>query len=282
VDDIATVVITGASGFIGSHLVNHFANRRWKVIALQRKSPSVTVPKVEYVKYDLRDRFEDRMFSKADFLVHCAYIENSVSLNLEGTKRLLEASRKYGLKRNVFMSSVSAHESALSKYGKQKYLCEKLFDSEADSIIRPALVLGNGGLFQRMSEYLNKGKRTPLVSGGRQPVQIIWIHDLVFAIEKILICDLRGTFTVAHPAVVPYKEFCSKLSRKLGVKPRFVYLPYCVAKGVVAVATIFGMALPVTKENLLGLKAMREVDAKGDMEKLGISVRSFTETLELL
>lgn len=277
-----TVAITGATGFIGSHLVAHFAGCGWQVLALSRSVPGTTLPGVKYVKYDLRDRVDDRLFSGVDFLVHGAYIENEIHANVEGTKRLLEASRQHGLKRKVFISSVSAHEQALSRYGKHKYLCEQLFDAEADSIVRPALVLGHGGLFQRMSAYLRNKPVIPLISGGRQPMQIVWIHDLLLAIEKILISDSRGIFTIAHPEVVLYKEFYSKLGHALGVSPRFIFLPYWAVSSALSLAATFGLTLPISKENLLGLKAMKAIDSKQDSEKLGISLCSLSEALQRL
>ncbi len=280
--DAPTIIITGATGFIGSHLVTHFATRGWKIIALVRTAPEKTLPAVSYVQYDLKNSLENHIFSGADFLVHCAYIKDEVHFNIEGAKRLLAASRSYALKRNIFISSISSHENALSNYGKQKFLCEKLFGSITDTVVRPGLVLGNGGLFQRMSEYIKKGRRIPLISGGYQPIQTVWINDLLLALEKILVSNIHGTFTIAHPEVVLYKEFYKSLSRKLGVEPRFLSLPYFAVSSALYLASSLGIRLPVTKENLLGLKAMKQVDTKTDIEKLGISVRSFSETLQQL
>jgi NADH dehydrogenase len=237
---------------------------------------------VTYQKYDLRNEVHGAIFSGADYLVHCAYIDKAPQANLEGARRLLTLAHSHGLKRNIFISSLSAHEQALSPYGQQKYLCEQLFVSAADTIIRPALVLGHGGLFQRMSAYIQHGHCIPLIGGGRQPLQTVWIHDLTYTIEKIFLDDIHGTFALAHPEAVPYELFYRQLAAKLGVPPRFLPLPYIAVSSTLALASALGVQLPITRDNLLGLKAMRQVHSQEDLKKLGVSLRSFAETLQQL
>lgn len=273
------IIITGASGFIGSHLVTHFAQRGWKVTALVRAFPETSAANVIYVKYNLQEQLAEGAFAGADYLVHCAFIKNDIEMNVEGTKKLLGMSRKNNLKKNIFISSFSAGKDALSMYGKQKYEVEELFNSKQDCIVRAGVVIGNGGLFKQVSDHIRKGKMIPLVDGGKQPLQTIYIDDLVRVIEKIFSEDFSGIFSVAETAPVLYKDFFRAVCEKHQVKPRFIPVPFYVLNLAVSAGEFLGIPLPISKENILGLKNMRAVDTANDLQKLGIIVSSYKESL---
>lgn len=276
------IIITGASGFIGSELCSHFAQKKWTVFGMVKRIPERPVADVVYVKHDLSDKIDEAVFDGTDYLVHCAYVRNDIEHNVSGSRALLEASRKFKLKKNVFLSSFSAHEKAVSRYGQQKLRIEKLFSSVRDCNIRVGVVLGNGGLFKEMSDHIKLGKRIPLMDGGRQPMQTIHITDLVEVIEKVLTEDQSGTFTVAEAEPVTYRDFFTALSLKLNRKPKFIRVPFFVLAFALSVAKLLGIKLPVEKENVLGLKFIIKRETKNDLEKLGIKVHTFKESLDLL
>ncbi|KAF0249176.1 MAG: NAD-dependent epimerase/dehydratase, partial [bacterium] len=113
------VIITGANGFIGSNLVKHFYEKGWRVLALVHNLPTLKLTGVEYHKYDLSTSIDETIFDKADYLIHCAYIKydskasiDSNQININGTKQLISLSKKYRLKHNIFLSSMSAQPEA--------------------------------------------------------------------------------------------------------------------------------------------------------------------------
>jgi nucleoside-diphosphate-sugar epimerase len=122
------VIITGANGFLGSHLVKHFADKGWQVRALVRTPKKhISTKQLSYHAYDLTKPLNQDIFKGADYLVHAAYIKhdrhhpNASELNVAAAKRLLAASHACKFKKNVFISSMSAHEEAISMYGKHKF-----------------------------------------------------------------------------------------------------------------------------------------------------------------
>lgn len=262
-----TVVITGANGFIGSHLAKYFQDRGWNVIALTRK------------EFDLNKQPDEKYFQNADALIHCAYKKNSFEENIDGTKRLLEISRKCGIKKNIFLSSFSAREEAISKYGRQKFTIEKLFNSETDCSVRAGVVLGNGGLFRQMSEHIRKGKFIPLIDGGNQPMQTILIDDLVLIIEKIIMENYSGIFSIADPISISYKDFFTVLSQHLGIKPKFIFIPFSILDFFLSLTEFFHIKLPIARENVLGLRKAQVIDTKPDLEKLGVKISNYKESL---
>jgi nucleoside-diphosphate-sugar epimerase len=282
---MSVVAVTGASGFIGSALARHFAERGSRVIALARKTPQQTRTGTEWRRFDLGDRaIPHDLLAGAELLIHAAMqprsaSDDAIQTNIEGTRALLDSARACGVRRRIFISSFSAHGEALSAYGQQKHAVESLFSAPGDAVVRPGLVIGNGGLFGRLVEDLRTRRIVPLIDGGMQPLQTIHIEDLCEAMERIITRGADGTFNLAEPQAISYKTFYAELSARLGVAPFFVPIPFALARCVLAVAATLRVPMPIGPENLLGLKAMRSRDTNTDIERLGIYVRDIRESL---
>jgi len=204
------MAITGINGFIGSALAKFYLQRKWKVYGLSRSQPQENVV---WRQYDLSKPLLGNELDDCEYLIQCAYIQNNAKENIEGTKALLELAREKNLKKIIFISSMSALPDAVSQYGKQKYELEKLFHGPHEAVVRPGLVLGNGGLCMQMAEFMRKKKIVPLVNGGSQPLQCVHIDDLVAAIDSIITNNLYGTYSVAENDPVQYKEFYTEAAR---------------------------------------------------------------------
>lgn len=280
-----TIIITGANGFIGSELVKHFSSKGWKVIALVHHLPKDKIEGVNYKEYDLSLSPDEQLFVDADYLIHGAYIKHdshpdSYELNIQGAKNILSLSRKYNLKKNIFLSSISSREDALSNYGKQKFAIEKLFNTDKDIVIRPGLVIGNGGLVKEMTEFIKRKGVVPLIGGGKQPIQTVAVDDLISFIDKALTNEFTGTITIAEQNSITYKEFYKALSNQINAKPVFIPMPFFIAEMILFVAKIIGMKLPVTGENLLGLKNNRYINTTEDLKKTGMEIKTYNESLK--
>jgi len=277
-----SIIVTGAGGFIGSRLVRYFSSKGWRVIAMARTEPVFQADKVEYVKYDLSEPLDGNVFAGVDYLVHCAYVPNDIETNIGGAKRLLTAARKNSLKMTLFLSSLSSRSDAISNYGKQKFAIELLFNTRNDCVVRAGVVLGDGGLFAQMSGHVRKGKRVPLIDGGDQPMQPIYIDDLMTIIDTILENHLHGNFIAADSVPVPYKLFFQTMCEVVGVKPKFVHVPSSVLNIFLSIAEALHVNLPITRENVLGLKNMIVEDSSNDLERLNIKLMPYRDAFEKL
>lgn len=278
-----TLLLTGVTGFIGSHIAVRFVALNWNVIALVRTMPEKIIPGVLYFKHDFTAAETLALPDEIDAFIHAAYVKqekhnDAFAQNLSGSEKLLRALEYKNVKQQIFLSSLSADEQALSVYGRQKAAIEKLFLEKNGTVIRAGLVLGDGGLFASMRKYLEKKNLIPLFGKGDQPVQFVHVDDLVMSIEKIITADLHGRFVVASDAPVPYREFYATLCNAIGVKPRFVRLPFGMAKMMIAAAASLGVTLPVTKDNLLGLQQMKRIPSASDLQRIGITLRSLRES----
>ncbi len=283
-----TVLITGASGFVGSNLIKHFAEKGWQVKALVPAYEKVHVKPASFVEYQINKPFDETVFADADYLIHLAYMKkdrqnpDAFEQNVEGAKKLLAISRKHKLQKNIFMSSMSAQEDALSTYGKQKLAIEKIFNGTNDVVLRSGLVIGRGGLMKETVKFMRSKRVVPLIDGGLQPLQVISIYDLVTIMDKMLGNNLSGNFTIANPNIYSYRQFYQTIAKQLGIKVVFVPLPFIIPHLAIRTIHLLHLPLNITEDNLLGLKKLRSVDTNPDLRRIGIELDSLEVMLPKL
>lgn len=282
-----TIAITGAGGFLGSALVDFYAKKDWEVVALVRE-PSKQKAKhnVTFKAYDLTKPIAKDTLQGVDYLVHAAYIKfdkanpDALDTNLEGAKRLVKAAHNSTVKRTIFISTMSAHEDAISIYGKQKVAIEALFNSSKDTILKPGLIIGNGGIVKQMSEFMKSKHAVPLIDGGKQPVQIIALSDLVKIIDAVFAKDAHGTFVAATPKVYTYKAFYKALAKQLNTPVAYIPIPYWALQTAFKAASILGLPLGVGEDNLKGLKRLRAMESEKGLRKLDVKPLSLKKALQ--
>jgi nucleoside-diphosphate-sugar epimerase len=285
-DGRRSVLVTGANGFIGSALCNRFEEAGWNVVASGRHKPAHFAGTIAWRDYDLTwPALPKRFLDGIDVVVHAALARdparrNDFAINVAGSTLLFDEAQVRGIERIVFLSSLAAHDAALSSYGRQKYAIEQLVAARGGLVVRPGLVLGPGGSFGAMCAYLETHRFVPLFAGGGQPLQTVYAGDLVGAVTFAVASDVRGVYTAAEAAPVTYRSFYEALSRAMGSSAVFLPVPFWAAEAAVAVAARAGVALPIDADTLLGLKAMR-VDKTPQLEAAGFSFRPYSTNIQL-
>ncbi len=265
---MAVVAVSGATGFIGRHLIRSFAEAGWKVVGLCRRPERQSAnDAVSFQRFDLSDSSaSDLDLRGVDVLVHCALqpyragAKDSHSANVEGSRRLFEIARAHGVKKILFFSSIAARDGTSSPYGGDKLRIEQLLDADRDLIVRPGLVIGDGGVFRALYSSTRKFRAAPVIRGGRQPVYIIGIEDLCRALRDVIERDRRGTFLFAAREAVPNGTLYREIGRKAGVEVRLIPLPYRPTLWVLELVERLGIALPISSSSLKGVRNMRPVD----------------------
>jgi nucleoside-diphosphate-sugar epimerase len=193
-------------------------------------------------------------------------------VNIEGSRRLVEALHGG---RSLFISSLAAHPGAISVYGRHKLASEPLFDA----VLRPGLVLGDGGLVERSVRLMRRRRVVPMVAGGSQPLQTVAIDDLVTAVERVVDGGLSGAFAVADPQATSYRDVYAAIARALGLRVRFVPVPYRLLEAVLRAAAAARLDVGVGVENLRGLRAARHVDTAADLKRLGLELAPLEDAI---
>ena len=281
------IAITGATGFIGSHLTRHFLSQGWEVVGLCRRLPDREQnPAVEFVPYDLGKGVPDDALTGCAALIHCAHVlysprqPDADQLNIEGSRQLFRAAESAGLGKILYLSSLSAQPEVWSHYAKSKLEVESLLNPERDMTLRLGLVLGPGGFAGRLLGVLARTWIVPLMGTGRQPVYVIHIEDLCEVVESLIQSPDSGTLQIGHPRELTVVGVNRALARVLRRRVLFLPLPSGLFQPLVSLAEHLGAELPVTSENLLGLQGARPLDLGEDMGRLGFAIRSFDELLE--
>jgi nucleoside-diphosphate-sugar epimerase len=279
-----TVAITGITGFVGRHLAAEFLDAGWRVIGLSRRAKMVPdAPRVSYRYFDLRTPFEGDV-QDVDVLVHCALEPyrgtggDAGSINVAAATELFDRARGQGVKRLVFLSSIAARSDSSSLYGLDKYAIEQLLDRDRDLIVRPGLIVGNGGLFRTMYETIRKVRAAPLFSGGRQPVYVVGIADLVRAVVRLVENGSTGEFTLVAPEPVAMRDLYGAIARKADVALRLVPLPYSLTLWAARALERLGATLPLTSGSIAGVGEMRRISVPSSLP-FGITIRPFAQAL---
>jgi nucleoside-diphosphate-sugar epimerase len=233
------VVITGASGFLGSAVCIDLA-KDFIVIAIDRREPSEQLrkaaPQAIWHILDIADNqaisevlaITRNDFGQIDFLIHFAayydfgndWIEEYQKTNVNGTANLLDASKKAGVKRFIFASSIAAMEppgsgsflteesptSEFTPYSKSKSLGENLLAEMSAEV--PCIILRIAGVFSDWCElpplyslinlWTSKFPFGCIMPGrGESGIPYIHINDLVSLMRKcILLHDELGPINI--------------------------------------------------------------------------------------
>ena len=242
---MATVAVTGVAGLLGRRLVDaldaHPAVDR--VVGVDLATPvGMTATRFAFRPGDVRDPAIADAFAGADVVVHLAFrIASSRdrsamrAVNVEGTRTVVEAAHRAGVRRLVHLSSVVAYgahpdndlplteDSPLRGTPDYDYAEDKR-DVEAWlwpwhrehpelalTVLRPAAVLGPG--VENVATRLIEMVRTPAVVGHRPPMQFVHVDDVVSAIVHVIERDLDGAYNVCAEGWLPYDEVAAAIGR---------------------------------------------------------------------
>jgi nucleoside-diphosphate-sugar epimerase len=284
--DRGTIAITGATGLLGGALCRRFVTEGWRVRAVSRAREGVAEG-AEWFRGELPGDLDERALRGADVVIHAAYAMRSRGevadrvTNLAGSRRVFAASRAAGVGRLVFVSSVSAHERAEGFYGRSKRELEEEMDPGRDLVMRPGLILARGaGLFDRMVRVVKGTGIVPLFGGGKQVIQTVHLDDLCEAFVRAVRKDSVGSLTVCEPEGLTMRGLFEEVGRVLGRRVTIVPLPFGPVLLGLRVCEAVGMRLPVSADNLLGLRSMRHWDSRPSLKALDMTVRSAPESLK--
>lgn len=251
-------LVTGATGFIGSHLAEELVRRGYEVTCLVRKTSLVAELErlgVHLVTGDCRDKSSlEKAVEGMDFVFHLAAVINAqdreayYQVNFLGTRNLLEACRERnpGLKRFLFVSSISAAGPSeagkaleendptrpISDYGRSKLLAEQFVLENSDKIpvviLRPSNVLGPRQKELFMSIRLIKRKILPLVGTGKPQTSLCYVGDVVDALILAAgSAEAQGkVYFLADPEPHAWMEITDAIAETLGVRFFVLKVPF--------------------------------------------------------
>jgi nucleoside-diphosphate-sugar epimerase len=236
------VLLTGATGFVGSHIAEALASAGCEVRCAVRNTSDprwLSGLKVRLVRADF-GRPEDlaRLAKGADAVVHAAGItrarrpEDFYAVNAGITRRLAAAAARAGARRFVLISSLAARgpdgeDGPVSHYGRSKLQAEQClreFGELRPVILRPAAVYGPRDRDFLPLFRLARSGWLP-VPASANPLQPVYAADVARAVLLALRKDGPGPFPLAEEARYSWREVAEALEAALGRRVRPVRLP---------------------------------------------------------
>jgi dihydroflavonol-4-reductase len=283
------VLITGASGFIGSHIAEALHAKGYRIRCLVRKTSNLAWLRDLQVEYVNGELFSDESLRAAvdgaEYVIHCAGVTKATSRegyfrgNHLATRNLLGAVLQYNPKIRHFIHvssqaavgpSTDGHAVTettpfhpITNYGRSKMEAEKeclrFMDKFPITIIRPPAVYGprDKDVFE-FFKSINRGMQ-PMIGFSHKLVSLIHVKDLVSGIiAPIDIPAAAGqTYFISSERYYNWREVGETTARVMGKRVLRIKVPVPVVYGIAAVSEM--VSLITRKPVLLNIEKARDI-----------------------
>jgi len=276
-----TVLVTGASGFLGSRTVAILTEQGCSVHALVRKTSRtdhLQLPDVTIFYGDVADiESLQPAFEGIDYVVHAAADtsgnEEAGKLStILGTRNILTLCERHKVRKLVYISSCSVYgvtdykpgqkvneSSSLERYPekrgayshsklKAEELITRAMKNETVPVVclRPGTIYGPGGEIYTAMMGFSLGKRFFVIIGdGSFVLPLVYVDNLVDAIVIAIKTNISDNkiYNVVDPVKVTKKEYVERVIKKLYPNSRTLYLPFNLLKTIVSIQSRFFSAI---------------------------------------
>lgn len=305
--NLINALVTGASGFIGQHLVQHLEKLKIKVNVFVRNSRNYNITgNINIVEGDI---FNSEILRKAVDNVEVVFhlvakthdftgIDNKndyFKINVEGTRNLLNACINSDVKHFIYFSSVKAmaeeskaildetyNPKPTTPYGESKLLAERLVIEYGikhgfkTTILRLPLVYGPGnkGNVCKMIEAIDNG-RFVMMGRGQNKRSMVYVGNVVDAALAVVDREVADGKVYLITDGVDYivRDLYKIIVKGLGKKPFPFYVPMCIAKLFAVAGDIGGKSikksLPFNSKVLVKLTSSLTFSSKRIQEEIG-------------
>jgi len=245
------ILVTGATGLVGEHLLKKLANTNVPVRALYRSShPDIPWENIEWFKADILDVTAlDNAMAGIDQVYHCAAIvsfdpkkkHELYKTNVEGTANVVNAALDAGVKKLLFVSSVAAlgrirqdgnpvnetmqwtKETGNSEYGRTKYLAEMevwrgIGEGLNAVIVNPVVILGGSDWTKGSTEiFKSVYDEFPWYTEGISG--FVDVDDVVKAMVLLMNSDIEAEKFILSADNISFKQLFTMIAEAFNKKP---------------------------------------------------------------
>jgi uncharacterized protein YbjT (DUF2867 family) len=204
------IAVTGGTGFVGSHFAQRALQEGHEVVLISRraKDPGAqALERIASVSSDLSDvDVLTTAFAGCDAVAHCAGINREIGsqtfqrIHVDGTRNVVEASRRAGVRRIALMSFLRAHPNCGSVYHESKWAAEEIVrHSGLDyTIVKAGMVYGRGDhMLDHLSHSIYTLPILATVGFKEKAIRPLAIDDLVEVLEAALVSGRLTKQTIA-------------------------------------------------------------------------------------
>jgi uncharacterized protein YbjT (DUF2867 family) len=292
------ILVTGGTGFVGPKVVHALRERDLAVRCLvrdpsARSAQALSAWGCELTPGDMTDAASLRTAVEGcEVVVHLVAIRQGPGEEFrrvmeQGTADLVAAAQEAGVRRFVLMSALGTSEETkdLVPYYHAKWEMEQTVSASPleHVIFRPSFIFAReGGILPTFRRLARVTPVTPVIGGGRQRIQPVWIDDVgayfAASVDKPEAAD--RIFELGGPDVVSWNEFWQRLKKALGVRRPTVHVPVGLMRMNALVTERLPGNIPLTRDLLTMLEHGDNVVSSDDaVQTFGLPLVPLDEQL---
>lgn len=275
---MSTILVTGASGFVGSHVIPALIDAGHRVLALVRDDKAAAAVasrltpaqrlSVETRRGDVtRPDSLAGALAGADAVIHLVAVARDWDggqtlrlVNTEGTRAILAAASGAGVRRFVHLGAMAVVDDPALHYASSKAKAMALVrESGLDwTIITPSLLWGpRDGFFNILADLVRMSPGiVPITGSGQARFQPLAISDLARAIVLTLADDTRvgRELPLGGPRIWTYREIVEEVLRGMGARRLLLPMPVSMIRLVAGLMEAVRIPFPVATDQLRQLR----------------------------
>lgn len=291
------ILITGASGFIGTYIVKELLDHGHKLHSLTRKK-GYTIPGTKTFTGDITNPSSlQPAIENVDAVIHNAAYANDwgkrktfYDINVTGTRNVAEACKENNIHRLLYTSTAGIYgfpnnlnpikesdgptPKPLNDYGDTKILSEnvlKEYSTLKTTIIRPPMVFGAGGKPTRILVSKVENGKAAYIGKGEKYISVVHPADVAQLFRLALDKEKEGAFNVvSFTCSIP--EMFEAISKKLNIDPPQKRFPFFVAYLMGYLSELVARNEPsLTRFRVIKLGTSRIIDETKAKKELGFT-----------
>ena len=235
-----TIAVTGATGFVGSHIARAFLSEEHQLVVIARgktknEAHLLTHPNSTFHPIDIGENSLAQALEGVQIVIHCAGINKEHGtqtydrVHVDGTQNMINAALQNGVKHVVMLSYLGVRPDHPNPYHASKWEAEERLRKSGLSytILRSGMNYGRGDHFlNHLSRAMQTFPLIPLVGNGESRIRPVAIGDFVKVVKGCLVgAGLQGTYSVVGPDEFTLEEMIFEVGDVLGKKPKYFQLP---------------------------------------------------------
>lgn len=294
------ILITGATGYIGQHLVQRLVadGIRPRCLARDMRRAAQLLPDgdVELAQGDTTqaDTLPAAVHG-VDTIVHAAFLtadrkppagQSYHAINAQGTSNLIQAATRAGVKRMIEISGLGTRPDKPGSYMQDRYQAEQMLKGSGLewTIIQPSVLFGKDASFIKgLADLIRSAPVVPLIGGGKVLFQPIYVDDVVTIILNVLANSAQTTgktYTIGGPAYYSFTQVIDELLRAMHKSRLKAPVPiWMVGMGAAVMEAVLPKP-PITKAAMTLFSFNNTTDLNAVERDFGFAPTSFTRYLQ--
>ena len=290
------VFLTGASGFVGSHLLRRLLSEAQHVRALVHRADILAERQsengsIEEVQGDINSA------NVVEAMAGCEAVINLVGIIYErgsstfeaihhlGTRNLVRAAKQNGVKRFVQMSALGARPSDASAYHTTKFAAEEEVRNSGIPyvVLRPSLIFGSESAF--VAQMLEVMKAAPFVrpvpGSGEYRFRPVHVQDVAECFERSLtsLAAVNQTVDLVGGEELSLNDIAAEIATNAGIRKIPIHIPIPFMKMAAAFFSVLPIQPPVTSAQIRMLEEGSTADPEPMKRIFQIEPMGFREAL---